>query len=410
MCILGAAASSSSIESADISSSAGQAPFQAPRLETEPGLDLQPALENLGSKYGQSGSAHSFSRFAHERKAGEEAQAKTPRGFGADGSSRATQQEAASIESQAVASVAESAASSGVHSPISLADGVANMCAEADADSAQTHAASRAPDEPDTCVLFRPPAVHAKADVTLMMSGQHATGLHADAAPEQLTFPEEEGLSSAQKPVQEHNGTASATGKIGGSRTDTSASQAGRPGGTALQLFSPVEAVKGISRIYSVDSDKANLDQPSGSAPSSRAVPQATAASQTSLRQRAQRYSKVHAVHAFAQQRSHSPMSSSAQAGHTEPGQASAQRAAAEADLGHFIPLSSATTGASAAAELAQQARQASVHMGKENLPALSAAPYGSVPEKSYQMLGEFSVQDNPLSAMEPSPEVPPPC
>ena len=412
VCILGAAASSSSSDSADISSNAEQAAFQATQLETEPGLDLQSALENLPSKYGQSGFGHSFSRFAQERKAGEEAQAKTPRGLRADGSSKAAQQEGTGTGSQAAASTAESAAASGVNSPISLADGMADVCAEADADSAQSRAASEAPGEPDTCVLFRPLAVHDKADAAGMMTAQYGPGLQAGAAPEQLAVPEEEEISSAQKPIQEHTSTACALGAMDRSKVDMSARQAGTPAGTALQLFSPVEAVKAFSRVNSEGRSKANqVPRPSVSASSSGAAPQAVASSQSGLRQRAQRYSKVHAVHAAAQQRSHCTMSNSTQAGHIQPGQAHAQRATAEADLGHVIPLSRMTSDARAAAELAQQTRQASACSGKENdLNALSAAPNpSSLPEKSYQMAGGFSVQDNPLSAMEPSPEVPPP-
>ena len=408
VCILGAAASSSSSDSAGISSSAGQAPFQALQLETEPGLDLQSALESLPSKYGHTGSGHSFSRFAPEHKAGKEAQAETPREFHADGISKAVQQEATSTESQAAASIADSAATSGVHSPISLADGVADVCAEVDTDSVQSHAASKAPGEPNTCILFRPPAVH--AEVGGIMPGWHAPGLHADVVPAQLAVPEEEGISSAQKPVQESNSIASALDELHVSKADTSARLAGRPASTALQLFSPVEAVKAFSRVTSEGSGKAKqAPQPSVSASSSKAAPQAMMDSQTGLRQRAQRYSQVHAVHAAAQRRSLSPMGSSTQAGHIQPGQASVGHAIAEADLGRVIPLPSVMPGASAAAELAQQTRQASAHTDKENLPAPSAAPYpGSVPEKSYQMDGEFSIQDNPLSAMEPSPEVPP--
>lgn len=378
-------------------------------LKTEAGQDLTADLEDPLSSYirdGQPRSGHSFSRFAHERKAGEEAHVVTS--SDEYGSSNAGQQDETSRESQAVVSTTESAAADGVQSPISLADGLADMHAEADADTARSHAASRAPDEPDTCILFRPQAVHAKAAEASLRTGNHASRTHLDEVSEQRIVSEEERFGGAEKPDQEHGSAAGALGQRSASKADTSGPQPSRAAGTALQLFSPMEAVKAISRVESDARDTAKQAAQPFVTSSGRAAPQAVASSQTGLRQRAQRYSKVHAV--GAQQRSLSRASSSVQAGHTEPGDGGVHRTTAEADVAHVIPLSSMARSASAAPALTQQTGHAPVRMGKENgPPALSTlASASTTPEKSYQMGSGFSVQDNPLSATEPSPEVPP--
>ena len=410
VCILGAAASSSNVaDPADSSQSAGQDPDQAIQLRTEAGQHFHTGLENPSSTYDSDGQpwpgpGHVFSRFAHERTAGEEARAKPFRELDTYGSSDAVQQEATSTEAKV--KTADNVAADGVQSPISLADGLA----EADADCAQSQAASGVPGEPDTCILFRPQAVQAKADVTSSRPGKQAPGSRADVVSEQLLVPEKEQETGAQKPDQEHGSIACALGRRSVSKADMSAPHTNTAAGTAFQLFSPMEAVKAISRVESDAHDAAKqAAQPSVTSSSRRSAPQALASSQTGPRQHAQRYSKVHAV--GAQQRSQSRASSSVQAGHAEPGNANVNRIAAEADVAHVIPLSSMAPSANAAAELAQQSRHAAALLGKENnLPALSAlASAGSIPEKSYQMGGAFSVQNNPLSPMEPSPEVSPP-
>ncbi len=393
VCILGAAATSS----VDSAGSAGQAADQTEAAE-DLHLDLQDAVSE-DDRVRQPILGHSFSRFAHEGEASKQPHAEDPREFDEYGSNDAAQLEGISVEIHSSVSIADSAAAPGVHSPISLADGVADVHTEPDADCAQSHVASHAPNEPDTCVLFRAPVQHAKADAGGWAPGKHASALHAAAMSEQPTMPEGQRIRSAKKLDGVKDSTECTLGREGVRKADRSALQADRAGGTAPRLFSPVEAVKAISRVHSDTHDEPNQ---------ASQLP-AKAHSQTGLRHRAQCYSKVHAVN--AQQRSQSPVScSSFQSGHAEPGQLSMQRTTAEADLGHVIPLSSMMSGASAAAELAQQTRRASAGTGKENdLPTPSAVAFASsAREKAYQVGGAFSVQDNPLSAMEPSPEVPP--
>ena len=404
VCILGAAATSSN-GLADIGDSAGQAADQ-----TEAATNLHPDPEDPASRddgIRQPSLGQSVGRFVHEGKASKHAHAEDPREH-ASCSSNAPHLDGIKVDVPSSASIADSAAAPGVHSPISLADGVADMHAEADADCAQSHAASHVRHEPDTCVLFRPPAQHAKAGGGSWVPGRHAPARHADAMPERLIMPEGQRIGSARKPDGAKGSTGCALGgRADGSKADRSATEAGGAEGTAVRLFSPVEAVKAISRVHSDTHDEPkHAPQTSVTSMSSGAVPQAMAHSQTGLRQRAQRYSKVHAVD--AQQPSQSPASSSFQAVHAEPEHVGMENTTAGADLGHVIPLSSMISSAGVAAELAQQTRRASAGTGKENhLPDPSPAAFASsAREKACQTGGAFSVQDNPLSAMEPSPEV----
>ena len=92
-----------------------------------------------------------------EHAAGPQADNKTPRG--ADASSSAADGVRDAV---------------GVHSPVSLADGMAGTQGESDAICAQSHAAGSAAAEPDTCVLFRPSAPQPEAAECSWIPMRHA--------------------------------------------------------------------------------------------------------------------------------------------------------------------------------------------------------------------------------------------
>lgn len=398
MCILGAAASSSSsAESAD--TDAEQASGQASGLGLQPeaasSSTLQLSRQSGHETMAELAPCQPFNCFAHEHRAGQQGHAKTPRGFDAAGSSFAGQQQGNQASTQSAHGTTEQFEDAGVHSPVSLADGVACVHGEADADGAHLHATSMAPDEPDTCVLFRPAALHSKAHEDSWLPGKHALEVNVETSSEQQAAPASNELQIvARQELVEPDSTAGA-----GSKRDTSARQVGASG-KALQLFSPVEAIRGFSRVNSEACGKPK----EVAHPSSRAAQQATAPAQAGATQHAQRYSKVHAV--TDQQRFQSQVSD-IQVEHIKPADTGVHQASGDADSGHILRAFSVFLEASGA-EQAQQPRQASVRVGKENdLPALPVAPVLSSAIKGiHEMGGHYVVQDNPLSALEPSPEV----
>ena len=394
MCILGAAASSSSsAESAD--TDAGQASGLGLQPEAASSSTLQLSRQSGHETMAELAPCQPFNCFAHEHRAGQQGHAKTPRGFDAAGSSFAGQQQGNQASTQSAHGTTEQFADAGVHSPVSLADGVADAHEEADTDCAHLHPPSGAP---DTCVLFRPAGLHSKAHEDSWLPGKHASEVKSEASSEQQQAApaSKDHKIVAKQECKESDSTAGA-----GCKRDTSARQAGASG-TAPQLFSPVEAIRGFSRVNIEACEKPK----EVAHPSSRAAQQAIIPAQASAAQRAQRYSKVHAV-TDDQQYSQS-QASNIQVEHVKPANTGTHHASGDADSGHILRASSVFLEASGAADQAQQARQASMRVGKENdLPALPVAPIlSSTTKEIHEMGGHYVVQDNPLSALEPSPEV----
>ncbi len=190
------------------------------------------------------------------------------------------------------------------------------------------------------------------------------------------------------KPAAEHVSS-------GPVRQETSAKVSAVPAaGSRQRVFSPVEAVQGFSQLQSHA-----VMRPEQAA---RSHGSAGAGAAASL-QRAQRYSAVHAVTARPAGSDHA---SGSQQRAKEVQAASAHQALGMSDTGHFISLSSEFMQPKSAA---MQGGHAGLQPGKENDWPVSLAGLvsGNAGKARNQRRGSpFLVQDNPLSALEPSSEV----
>ena len=302
----------------------------------------------------------------------------------ASNSSSTAHQHSSTDASEVVPTAADSAGNGSVHSPVSLADGVVGTHGEPDADCAQSRChGSNSIDETDSCVLFRPAAARLQSEECSWIPARHAptevAGQNSGAAvvAESECKPAAEHVSS--RPVRQ------------GTLAKVSAVPAA---GSRQRVFSPVEAVRGFSQLQSHA-----VMRPEQAAMSHGSAGPGAAASL----QRAQRYSAVHAVTARPAGGCHARRS---QQQTNEVEAESAVHALNMSDTGHFISLSSEFMQPSSAA---MQGGHARLQPGKENdWPiSLAARISGSAAKAHNQRMGSpFLVQDNPLSAMEPSPEV----
>ena len=279
---------------------------------------------------------------------------------------------------------ADSGQGGSAQSPVSLADGMVGTPGEPDADGAHLHCSSgSATHEPDACVLFRPAAAQLHSDQCSWIPARHASTEVAgqDSAAAVLAEPD-------CKPAAEHGSSRLV-------RQETSAKVSAVPAaGSRQRVFSPVEAVRGFSQLQSHA-----VMRPEQAARSHGSAGPGAAASL----QGAQRYSAVHAVTARPAGSDHASRS---QQRAKEVQAASAHQALGMSDTGHFISLSSEFMQPKSAA---MQGGHAGLQPGKENDWPVSLAGLvsGNAGKARNQRRGSpFLVQDNPLSALEPSSEV----
>ena len=271
-----------------------------------------------------------------------------------------------------------------MQSPVSLADGMVGTHGEPDADCAHSRSSSSSPiDEPDACVLFRPAAAQLQSEECSWVPARHASTEVAGRSSGAALAAERD-----CKPAAERVGSRPV-------RQEASAKISAKPAASSRQqLFSPVEAVRGFSQLQSHA-----VMRPEQAARSHRSAGPGAAASLQS----AQRYSAVHAVTARPAGSDHA---GSSQQLAKEVQAASAHQALGMSDTGHFISLSSEFMQPRSAA---MQGLHAGLQPGKENdWPVSLAGPVsGNAGKAKNQRMGSpFLVQDNPLSAMEPSSEV----
>ena len=291
-------------------------------------------------------------------------------------------QHGSTAASKAQARDANSGGESGVQSPVSLADGMVGGHGEPDADCARSpYSGGSALDEPDACVLFRPAAAQFQSEECSWIPAKHASTDIAGRSSGAALLAE-----SDCKPAAGHVSSRPA-------RQEASAKASAKPTAGST-LFSPVEAVKGFSQLQS-----GAVLRPDQAARSSRSAAQAAAAPS----QGRQRYSAVHAVTARPAGGGHARRS---QLHAKEAQAATAHQALNLSDTGHFISLSSEFMQPKSAGV---QGLHAGMQPGKENdwspsLAGLVSAGAGKAHDQ--RMCSPFVVQDNPLSALEPSPEV----
>ena len=293
-------------------------------------------------------------------------------------------QQSSTDASEVVPTAADSGGDGGVQSPVSLADGMVGTHGEPDADCAHSHCSGgSAIHEPDACVLFRPAAAQLQSEQCSWIIARHASTEIAGQNSATAVLAEAD-----CKPAAEHVSSRPV-------RQETSAKASAVPAaGSRQRVFSPVEAVRGFSQLQSHA-----VMRPEQAARSHRSAGPGAAASS----QGAQRYSAVHAVTARP---AGSGRARGSQQQAKEAQTASAHQALDMSDTGHFISLSSEFMQPRSAA---MQGGHARLQPGKENdWPISLAAPVsGSAGKAHAQRMGShFVVQDNPLSAMEPSPQV----
>ena len=302
----------------------------------------------------------------------------------ASNSSSTGHQHSSRDASEVVPTAADSGGDGSVQSPVSLADGMVGTHGEPDAKRAHALCSNgSARDEPDACILFRPAAGQLQSEECSWIPARHASteNVGQDSAAAVLAEPN---YKPAAEPVSSRP-----------VRQETSAKVSAVPAaGSRQRVFSPVEAVRGFSQLQS----HAAMRPGQAARSSQSATPGAAAPVQS-----AQRYSAVHAVTTRPAGSSRAKRSLQ----HTKEAQAaSAHQALGMSDTGHFISLSSEFMQPRSAAMLGRHAR---LQPGKENdWPVSLAGPVsGSAGKAHDQRMGSpYLVQDNPLSAMEPSPEV----
>ena len=294
------------------------------------------------------------------------------------------QQHSSRDASEVIAIAADGGGDGSAQSPASLADGMVGTYGESNADKAHSHCVrGSAIDQPDVCVLFRPAAAQLQSEACSWIPAKHAS---TDVAGQSSGAAAAAG--SDCKPTAEHVSREPV-------RQETSANAPAVPAASSRQrVFSPVEAVKSFSQLESHAAMR-----PEQAARSSRsAAPGAAAPAQS-----AQRYSAVHAVTARP---AGSGGARTSQQQAKEAQAASARPALNMSDTGHFISLSSEFMQPRSAG---LQGLHAGMQPGKENDWSVSLAKpaSGSAGKAHDQRTGShFRVQDNPLSAMEPFPEV----